>query len=262
MAKGTLVVIACCLLLGGCEDKISGIAFLHVTALDEACPPPEYEGHVDLDALAQLPYERAHAVAAYQGGSAWDGGDVIAIAWRDDDGTISRLFFDVGPARGFGISTPMPTDTLIWPESTGFVQWNGDERRFAAVSANGVFNYGKTGNPHDFRPGDTYEPGELYAHLAFDGIGPAGEPRCMVLGVHATPDRERVDPYDPSWLTPTPGVMFTGNSQPTFVGDVPPGDAPVAPALAGPDPGGPPPALEVHLPTTAVNGGDGSGGCD
>jgi len=268
MVHGRLVVtrlLACSLLFVGCDGGITGIAFLHITDLDEPCPAVNADGTAKLDEFVFLPFRRAHATSAYHGGSEWSGGNVIAMAWRDDDGTIGRLAFDIGPDRGYGITDWIPppagSTTSLYQETVGFVEWNGTERRFAALRANGVVNYQRDDPPGSHDSDDTFDQGEFYAHLAFDGVGPAGEPLCRILGVHATPDRERVDAYDPTWLEPSATMMFSTVREPTFSAERPPTDKAIAPDLAGPDPGGEPPDMHVRqLETRPGNGG--TGGCD
>jgi len=256
--------VAGCIWLAGCQEEDGGgIAFLHIGELDGPCPA--YSQNV-IDRLEVLPFRRAHAIAAYQGGSAWDGGNLIAIAWQDADGTVGRLYYDIGPDRGYGITAPAPAFDAMGPreyqETTGLVQWNGDVRTFGALRSFGIVNY-RTDAPPGAATDELHGHGEFFAQMAYEGGDDDGDVVCRVIGVHAHPTRDRVDPYDPSWLAPNPGVMMSVTVAPTFAGDTAPSTDLVAPALAGADPGGPAPRMYIRNPETDQGGsGDGTGGCD
>jgi hypothetical protein len=246
--------------IAGCTAEVpSGIAYIRLTESTGACgivdaadASPERTTEF-IAQLTELPYRRVHATAAFQGSGLWSDGHNIAMPWRDEDGTISRFFVDIGPNRGYGVSILPNTSSLVFEQAAGLVQWQGTERRFAGLEARGYVAYGK---------GDDLQPSTLFGIVAFDGVGPANEPLCRVVAVHATTTHERFEDYDPTWLAPDPSVMIVDRERPTLADDAAPGDHRVAPANAAADPGGVPPLLEQHAPFIFSNGASGGGACD
>jgi len=250
--------------LAGCTTEMpAGIAYIRLTEMDGTCGINEPGGADASDAdkfMAQfedLPYRRVHATAAFRGGGTFDGGHAITIPWQDEDGTISRLFIAVGPNRGYGATMLPNTSSLIYEQSTGLVEWQGGERRFAAKSAIGYLAYTMSNDNEDDRG-----PGHLYTMLAFDGVGPAGQARCRIAGVHATTSHDRFENYDPAWLEFDPSAMIVDRSVPTHAGDTAPSANLVAPEEAASDPGSPPPQLGPNSPPVLSNGASGGGACD
>ena len=255
-----------------------GAAFLRVTEIPAACQATMATGPTGIDQFVNLPYDRAHTAAAFEGGSHF-GGDLVALGWQMGDGRIARLQVDVGPNRGYGISAfpaanPGPTAAAVGSEpafsqALSYVEWKGTTRTFAAQKVWGIVNYveDKSASPD----GSTWPPLTLYAHVALDGIGAMGEAQCRVLGVHVAADHQRTDSYDPAWLAPSPSALVVdGAPVPDFASDAPLTTKLVMPGTVS-DPGGDPPKLGRHalaLPPGVSGGGggdsgdDGSGDCD
>jgi hypothetical protein len=220
-------------------DGRTGVAYLHVTDNAGPCNIPK-----DASGAPQFPdtidYRHVRATASFEAASQWAGGNLIVVAWRDADGSITRFYLDVSPSRGFGTSVA-PNDTLS--QALGLVSWSGSTRTFTGDQVVATIQYGGAANSSNPEP-----PGELLTLAAFDGKGANGEPLCKIVGVHATPSHERTDPYDPKWFGPNPSALIVDGptkSTPTFAGDGPPSNQPVDPAAASPDPGGEAPPLTI-----------------
>jgi len=250
---GTLKLACVVCVLSACagDDAPNGIAFVRIVTMAGECgvadPDPLATDADDLLSLRFLPYERARAAASYQRGPAWDG-HLITLGWPDGTNGVSRMFVELSPTRGYGLSQ-MPDTNL---QAVGLVQWSGTERTFAGRAARGLITYDK-------ELGD-----EMQALIAFDGVGANGESQCRVVGVHSNRDRERFEPYDPTWLAPNPSVMITVNTQPpSLAGDVAPTRNLIVPSEAPPDEWPQPPEITGSA-TTLVNSSNFGGGgfCD
>jgi hypothetical protein len=266
----SLLVAAC----GGTNAPSGpqGVAYVHLSSFDAPCTAtqplhdiptgcPSTNQRCAVDVMDDLPFTRAQATYAVEGASQFEGGNLLALAWQNADQSISRMQMDVGPNRGYGLTHfPYPAPSvvasgeafngLVAPpegvqEAIGYVEWKDGVRVFGGTSVtSAILNYGAlftdvvgiNGLP---------DPNSLFIHVAFDGVGPAGEKKCRVLGLHGLRDYERFNPFDPSWLDPNPTMML-GNDlskwPPTFSGDAPPTSNLLA-VGAAPDPGGPAPDL-------------------
>ncbi len=245
-----------------------GIAYLRITERDgscpttaayaESCPPSNPECAVTL--LDNVEFRRAHATASFESGSRWLDGSLVVAAWQDPDGTIGRMYVDLGPDRGAGASLFPETPSL--QQAIGYVEWQGGARKFEARKALATIDYVTLDKASTFnRYSVSVVPNTLYAHAAFDGVGPHGEALCRIIGMHAAYDRARKDPYDPSWLAPNPSVLFVdGEGPPSYEADLEPTAQLVLPAEAPSDPGGPPNIVHKQLPLPKISFG--SGGCD
>jgi hypothetical protein len=239
----------------GCAP--TGASFMHAIELPGTCESyisqrqdggalPRY----DFTPLDTMQFTRIHAATAFEGGSQWSGGNVIAAGWRDADGTVWRLQIDIGPERGYGITYVEDSATL--QQGIGLVAWRNGTRVFTTQRVFGAMNY-----IADHRNA----PQSLFGRFAFNGTDANGQPVCRVLGVHAAPDVERTDPYDPTWLRPEPSILFRGTA-PSYTSDAPPSDHVAAAGEAGADPGGTAPHMTYESPNTLLNSEDFSGGCD
>ena len=260
----TLVVIPACV----AQPEV-GVAYVRLTESTGTCGisvPTDQSDPMAVDKmirdLTSAEFRGIHAQAAFEGGSQWEGGNLIAIPWIDPDGTIGRFFVDVGPDRGYGITIFSSTASVLGPEyeeATGLVQWNGTTRVFAGQAAHGVINYTQDA---------AHKPRELFALLAFDGIGPAGEPLCRMVGLHGNRSHDRFERYDPSWMAAAPSLLITAcmaascPAAPTFSDEHAPNSDLVDPVGAGADPEGAPPSVEQRAPYYLSNGGSAEGACD
>ncbi len=282
------------LLAAACQDASGsgrpGVAYLRIAAMDGPCTATQPISGVPrlcpidnlrcaVDKMLDLPFTRAQATVAFEAASQWPGGNLVAVAWQGADGSIGRLQIDLGPNRGYGLSHfPYPSPAVpsgqtfggMAPppdgvqQAIGYVEWQGSERRFAATSVtSGLINYGGLFVAGSVMP----DPRAMYVHVAFDGVGPNGEAKCRVIGMHVSGDYDRFNAYDPSWLEPDPGILL-GNDRvwpPSFAGDKAPTVATLAPAAAPADPGGvaPPMPMMASYATGyfyAVPGSSGGGG--
>jgi hypothetical protein len=262
-------LVAAAALASGCGQGKTGIAYLRSTALDGPCPitqpthnfPSTCVGVCGVDDLVSLPYTRAHGVAAFEGGSQWSGGDLVAVAWSEEDGSVHRLYFDFGPKRGYGVSAT----TQAEDQGVGYVIWNEGQRTFGATKVLGALDLQSSAATDSF--GRSTNTGvavasALLTHIAFEGQDASGATQCRVVGLHAANDHERTEPYDPSWLVPNPTALIVAGKAPSFTGDVAPSNALVAPAAAPRDPGGAAPTMTFKQSTSLSGGAEADDGCD
>jgi len=163
---------------------------------------------------------------------------------------------EVPPERGYGLAE---YPTMNYMQATGFAEWQGGSLLFAGTKIGGYLNYFMSET-------DDRTPGKTYALIALDGRNAQNVDVCRIVAIHASPDHERMDAYDPSWLVPRPGLMITAEADktltpPTLDDLSPPGTALVQPGEV-PDPGEAPPPMDRKLPYSYPTGGGGSSPCD
>ncbi len=235
----------------------TGIAFLRISEVAGACP---LEDTIDgpNQVPTDLPFRRAKATASFRASTRYPGGHYVSIGYADDDGRLGMLQMEVPPERGYGISQ-LPAANIT--QALGFAEWQGDQLLFAAQSvAGGYVNY------FGANEGGGELPGKLYVLTAFDSKDASDNVVCRIVAVHASAERERVTPFDPSWLEPRPGLLITAENEafvpPTLDNLASPSNAPVAPADAPPDRGDAAPPMTVHRANFFPTGGGGSSPCD
>lgn len=269
MARG-LGALAALGVLGCAEPQ--GIALLRVSELEGPCETAWESGYPVIP--SDLEYERIRTAAAFQGGSRWSGGQLIATGWREADGSVARLQIDLGPGRGYQ-ATYMPTHPLRdetslrigMEQAISYVVWRDGERIAAARDVAAVIQYA----PH--RPDDAAgpfgrhdRPGTLFLHAAFEVVDEAGRPECHVVAMHARADAERDELYDPSWFEPNPSALIVEDDTrwipPTFDGDREPSADLVVASEAAADPGGAAPGMDALGPTLFDHSVGGGNLCD
>ncbi len=279
MTRSLFALCAAFLALSGCQEAARpGVGYLHVTELPGACPVtqplidwpmacPDDNRKCAVTALTTLPFERQRAASAFQGGSRWPGGNLIASGWQTADGTIGRMQVDLGPTRGYGPSVFPWTDPegREVQQSIGYNEWKDGQRRFAATKVvSGLLEFYQDDSLGVHRGRDTHEQ-HLFALIAFDGVGPAGEAQCRIVGLHAMRDYDRFLPYDPTWLAPDPTGHLVNGAAPTFAAETAPTANLIEPAGAPADPGGEMPFIDSgsnFVPQGYYRTGAASGGCD
>lgn len=266
--------LACC---ASAPDVPKGVGYVHVTRFEgscnltqavagfpEPCPPSNFACSVDR--LDTIHFTRAHAVAAFQGGSRYPGGQLVVVAWKNAIGTISRLYLDFGPTRGYGTSVSPPPSPNSAPldQATGYTEWAGEQPVFQAKQAFALYHYDPV-NAYGDSPKDSWlEPGTLHTLIAFDGTDASGEAQCVVVGVHGEAGVERTEPYDPAWLKPNATLMMVDGSSetPSYAGDAAPTHNLVTPKAGMVDPGGAPPRMGVVRDRMPAAAGGADSGCD
>lgn len=242
------------LMLGGCGQP-EGIAVVRVSELAGPC-----EIVWDSDRFPIVPrdleYEQVRTAAAFQGGSRWSGGHLVAMGWVEEDGSIARLQLDLGPTHGYR-ATYMPTNEhreSLQPEmqqAISYVVWRDGVRVAAARDVNAVIQYvPKDPDPAAGPFASHGRPGTLFLHAAFDVVDAAGDTQCHIVAVHARADAARDELYDPSWLEPRPSAAIVEEdavwTSPTFEGDVEPTRELIRAEDAPSDPGGDAPDMETR----------------
>lgn len=276
-----LLFAAACGSSGSSGSGPQGVVYARIAASDGPCTAtqplegvpgfcPSSNLRCSVDQMDDLPFARARGTLAVEAASRFAGGNLLAMAWQNADGSVARFQMDVGPNRAYGLTHfPYPNPAVMGgsyggdpappegvQEAIGYVEWKDGQRVFGATSVtSAILNYGGLFTAVSGTSGGP-DPSVMFMHVAFDGVGPAGEAKCRVVGVHALRDYERFTDYDPAWLEPDPSIMLGDDHAwpPSFSGDTPPSMNIVAPGEAADDPGGVAPELALRAPTAYTHG--------
>lgn len=94
------------------SGQSTGVAGFDLAEIQGACPTSKSPDATGLPALRHV-----RATFSIEGGGDSPTAFVHIAAWRDDDGTVSRMYFETKPP------TPGTRDQMtFW----GFTQWKGD----------------------------------------------------------------------------------------------------------------------------------------
>lgn len=238
------------------SEEPMGLALIRVSEVTGACPVEDGPDHDELP--TNLPYRRAKATASFRASTTYAGGHYISIGYADDEGRLGMIQMEVPKDRGYGIGE---YDNAGIVQSIGFAEWKDGTLDFAGTNVTGYMNYfGAEANSSDL-------PGTVFSLVGFAGKNADNADICRIVAIHASAERERVTPFDPSWIEPRPGLLIVGDHGtliPPPLDDLsPPSNAPTAPADAPADPGEPPPPITLHGNNSFSSSGYGSSSpCD